>query len=378
MNRSADLESSLVEWMGGDETIRVRAHVVQAATQRARGLPQKRSGGWGGWRPTGPTIHFARIAGVAGFALVTVMGIQLAGGLQAQRQGGDASPTLLAPSPAVPAAPAPADITLGTGLDMTGLTGLATAFRLGDPIQAAVWRGGSFGSSPVMIGLSRTDRGDPVQVWDMAYPVEVGQTLLYFALPDLDPGSYRLIASLGPAQELASIDLQVVDGEPVAVRPTSPPLPEGWTMVESGGGDLRMALPPGVAAGDTMGAIFANEPPSPGETTWLELLAEGPRTTELQPGPGESLVAWLERRWLMSEQPRGPITTRVLHLPAGDAVELRTTFTGVGDELESVILTAIRAPDGIAFIVIDGPASTMERRASEIATLMRLIEIPPR
>jgi hypothetical protein len=144
--------------------------------------------------------------------------------------------------------------------------------------------------------------------------------------------------------------------------------------VTSGRGDLRLSLPPGFGIVDASGAIFAND--IPGEDgRWIQLMAEGPRANDFPPpGPDESLEDWIERRWLGSEEPLGQPMTRTLLLPAGEALEWRGTIRA--DPVRTVLLYAIRAPAGVAFVAVDGPPEQMEQQAAVIALIVQLLELP--
>lgn len=163
---------------------------------------------------------------------------------------------------------------------------------------------------------------------------------------------------------------------PAQTIPARPAVPAGWTSVASGAGDLRLVLPPDIESFETSGPIFANQPPPSTGGEWIQLLAEGPRTVELQPGEGESLDQWLERRWLAGEPLRGETTIRSVLLPAGEAVELRTTLEPGTAHERAVILFAIRSPAGVAFLAIDGPPDQMDARAADLALIPMLLEIP--
>ena len=158
--------------------------------------------------------------------------------------------------------------------------------------------------------------------------------------------------------------------------PTRPPVPAGWTIVEADSGGLRLALPPDIVAFDTIGAIFANQPPPAPGAEWIQLMAEGPGS-ESQPDPGESLDHWLERRWLSQEPDRGQTTTRELGLPAGTAVELKTSLAAATGHERLVTLYAIRSASGVAFLVIDGPPDTMRSRAADLDLIPFLLEFGP-
>jgi hypothetical protein len=164
------------------------------------------------------------------------------------------------------------------------------------------------------------------------------------------------------------------DASAHATLPTRPPKPVGWRFVGSGAGDLRLALPPDLLVADASGAIFANEPPAE-FGGWVQLVAEGPRTAEPQPDPGQSLERWLLDRWLFGEHVVGSGTTRAVLLPAGPAVEWRGSIEA--DPVRTLILYAIETPDGVALLAVDGPPEAMEVRARDIELITQLLETPP-
>ena len=176
-------------------------------------------------------------------------------------------------------------------------------------------------------------------------------------------------------QPMASVDFEA-EGATVSVLPSPPSVPADWHLVSSDAGDLRMFLPPEIVAFDTSGAVFANEPPA-ADGTWLEVMAEGPYTSDLQPAADEPLVAWLERRWLDGAPERGPTLIRSLLLPAGEAIELSTSVAPGTDDEWWIRLYAISTPEGVGLLVIDGPPSAWHRLHDEAELIPQLIELPP-
>ena len=172
-----------------------------------------------------------------------------------------------------------------------------------------------------------------------------------------------LAAAAGCADPLAGTD---------PVTPTRPPVPAGWTTVASDAGDLRLALPPWLVPFETTGAVFANEPPTPGRQQGLQLLAEGPRTAEPQPSPGESLERWLAARL---ESVRGADSAvEQLDLPGGRALVVRIAVASGTPSAWRLAAYAVRTPDGVAYLLIDGPPDAWAGREADADLVARLME----
>ena len=288
-----------------------------------------------------------------------------------------APPGLLADGIATTMAPGvpQGTITLGTGRDASRLTGVATVFGPRQPIEAHLWREVPFGFTPVAVRLFRLDPLEgPLMVWSDLLPVTDEQAALDFTVAGQEPATYRLLAYHAMTEPMASIDLDVV-GEASALPPP-PPVPEGWRVVASDAGDLRMVLPPDVHASETSGAIFANQSPD-ADGGMLQVMAEGPHADHPQPAAGESLVAWLEERWLEGAKERGPTVIRSLRLPAGETIELITAIAPGTEHEWWINLYAIRTPDGVGFLVIDGPTSRWDRPDGATELIPQLVEFGP-
>jgi hypothetical protein len=171
---------------------------------------------------------------------------------------------------------------------------------------------------------------------------------------------------LGPLALAIGLVVSACASEP-AVTATSPPLvvPADWVISTSLSRDLRLALPPWLVASNTTGAIFAHEVVAPGGQG-LQLLAEGPRS-EVQPGLGEDLRAWLARR-LADPGSGAPVFQDVL-LPAGSAVMMeRIDRVGTATAWRHRAW-AIRMRAGVAFLWIDGPPGAWSAREDDLARI---------
>jgi hypothetical protein len=223
----------------------------------------------------------------------------------------------------------------------------------------------------------RLFRDDPVEglimTWGALYEVRDGQTELAFGVPGQEPGAYRLLAYHALTEPLALAEIRV-DGEPSAL-PTPPAVPEGWQQVTSASGDLVLHLPADFGAVVDRSTIIANPPPDAAGGL-VGVLAESALGAERQPLPGAQLGAWLEERWFKGEHAEWshPVTMAV-RLPAGEAVRLMTS-TYATSRPWSASLYAIRTPDGVSFVAIDGPADVMSLREADLELIPRLISYP--
>jgi hypothetical protein len=155
--------------------------------------------------------------------------------------------------------------------------------------------------------------------------------------------------------------------------PTVPPVPAGW--LEATNGDLSLTLPPWLVPFDTTASIFANEVVEPG-AEWIQLMAEGPRTADLQPGPNESLEHWLRGRIDIGPG-LGQPTIRQVNLPAGPTVSIERVDRA-GTRLDwQIAAYAIRTPRGVAFLQIDGPPDKWPAREADLALIPWLVRVEP-
>ena len=161
-------------------------------------------------------------------------------------------------------------------------------------------------------------------------------------------------------------------GASAAPATTGPPaVPDGWQLVASDPGDVRLALPPDIPVMFTEVGIMAWLPPIDG-VLQLELLAVGPKDVVPQPASGEDLGSWLEQsEWV----PRAgdpsyvavtPATVNEVDLAAGRALEVDVTVDPGLPNAVRVVVYAIQTGGGIAIIRLVGNPDVMEERASEL------------
>ncbi len=158
--------------------------------------------------------------------------------------------------------------------------------------------------------------------------------------------------------------------------PARPPTPAGWTTITVDSGDLRMALPPWLIAFESTGALFANEAPAPGAAGFLELLAEGPRTAQPQPVPGERLDEWLWRK-VGPRVDRSGGSVQAVGLPSGSGVAVDLILRAGTPQASRLAAYAIRTPAGVAFLLIDGPPAGWTAHAADVALIPILMELGP-
>jgi hypothetical protein len=140
-------------------------------------------------------------------------------------------------------------------------------------------------------------------------------------------------------------------------------------------GDLWLILPPWLVPFDTTAAIFANEVVDPG-AEWIELMAEGPRTAEPQPGAGDSLERWLRERIDVGPGLGAP-TIQQVYLPAGPAVAIERLDRAGTAMAWRIAAYAIRTPRGVAFVQIDGPPASWPARVADLALIPWLVRVEP-
>ena len=150
-------------------------------------------------------------------------------------------------------------------------------------------------------------------------------------------------------------------------------IPGGWSTVSTTDGGLQLTLPPWLVLFDNVNAIFANEPPpGPGEEIPMQLMAMGPQA-DGQPGPGEDLGRWLERR--LADPGQGvPIVTRI-DLPAGPAVRFDRTDRAGMPTAWRLLAFAIERPVGVAYLQIDGPPDAWPARIADIERVVQLFRV---
>ena len=151
------------------------------------------------------------------------------------------------------------------------------------------------------------------------------------------------------------------------VELASATLPAEWVTVASDAGGLWISLPPWIKAFETSGAVFASEMRANGG---LQLLAEGPRTAEPQPGPA-GLEQWLLDR--LASPGVGLARLDQTTLPAGVAVHLQRI-----DRPETALAWrfeawAIATQGGTAFLVVDGPPRAWVDREDDVRLIAELL-----
>jgi hypothetical protein len=139
--------------------------------------------------------------------------------------------------------------------------------------------------------------------------------------------------------------------------------------VSTAAGDVQLTLPPWLVPFDTVGAIFANEPPAPGAPIALQLMATGARSPDA-PSSGD-VAAWIDQK-LKDVGSGVPVITRI-GLPAGPAVRYeRIDRAGTRDEWHFVAY-GIRTASGYAYLQIDGSPDGWRRRARDFEWIAQLL-----
>ncbi len=166
--------------------------------------------------------------------------------------------------------------------------------------------------------------------------------------------------------------LAACGGREPSAAPTPAPaetVPPDWVTVRSDGGDLQLTLPPWLVSFDTVGAIFANEPPVPGAPIALQLMATGAGSGDT-PSSGD-VAAWIDRK-LHDVGSGVPVVTQV-SLPAGLAIRYeRIDRAGTRDEWH-IVAYGIRTASGYPYLQIDGSPDGWRRRASELDLIAQLV-----
>lgn len=150
-------------------------------------------------------------------------------------------------------------------------------------------------------------------------------------------------------------------------RGSEPILPQGWSMV-SGAAGLRVALPPWLVPFDTTGAVFANEVVPAG--TGLQLLVEGGRTAEPQPG-AQPVEQWLAGR--LDSPIAGRAMAGEVALDAGPAVTLHRIDGPGTPGAWRIAAWAIRTPSGTAALIVDGPVAAWAGREADVERIAELL-----
>ena len=178
-----------------------------------------------------------------------------------------------------------------------------------------------------------------------------------------------LVACAAPAPTLPT---------PEPTIPTAPAVPDGWQVVASDSGDVRLAAPPDLAVLDLASGIML-QGEMVGGTTPIQDWATGPRGASVQPAPGETLRAWLEDSGWVPKEGSGGITEvgdaseRDVWLPAGRALEVAITAQPGTPDASRVVAYAIETADGFGVLQILGQADVMEARRGDLALLPLLV-----
>jgi hypothetical protein len=178
------------------------------------------------------------------------------------------------------------------------------------------------------------------------------------------------------SSRLATAALALIVGAcaPTAVPGVDPPsAPPDWNLVATDGADLWLTLPPWLVPFDNRQAIFANEVVA-GGGQGIQLLAEGPRTAEPQPAPGDT-EAWLRTR--IESPGSGPPTVDRVRLFAGDGVRIQRLDRAGTPLAWRLVGYAITTPFGTAYLLIDGPPDAWGAREDDIARIPTLIRAGP-
>lgn len=155
--------------------------------------------------------------------------------------------------------------------------------------------------------------------------------------------------------------------------PTDAPawtVPPDWVTVSTADGGLQVTLPPWLVVFDNVGAIFANEPPLPGEGIPMQLMLLAP-SPDMQPGPGQDLGAWVAAR-LQGTGQGTPIVRRVT-LPAGPAIRFERIDRAGTAMAWRFLAFAIETPAGVAYLQLDGPPDRWAAREADLERIPTLL-----
>lgn len=161
-----------------------------------------------------------------------------------------------------------------------------------------------------------------------------------------------------------------------APGPTEAPawtVPPDWVTVSTAGGGLQVTLPPWLVVFDNVNAIFANEPPLPGGEIPMQLMLLPPGS-EIQPGSGQDLGAWVAARLQGTGQ--GTPTVRRVTLPAGPAVRFERIDRAGTRTAWRFLAFAIETPAGVAYLQLDGPPDGWAAREADLERIPTLLRFP--
>jgi hypothetical protein len=165
---------------------------------------------------------------------------------------------------------------------------------------------------------------------------------------------------------------------PDATIPTAPAVPDGWQVVTSDAGDVRIAAPPDLLVLDQASGILL-QGEMVGGTTPIQVWVTSPRGASVQPAPGETLRAWLEDSGWAPKEGSGGITEvsdvseREVWLPAGRALEVAITAQPGSPDASRVVAYAIETSDGFGVLQVLGQADVVEARRGDLRLVPLLV-----
>lgn len=235
------------------------------------------------------------------------------------------------------------------------------------------------GSLLAILGIDRVELTSPAQPTVFG-PISLAGIALNAAawvilgVAILRPGRRTMAVAVMALLVVGGLSACAPAAGPSMPPPSVRPLPEGWSVVP-GVDDLGVALPPWLAPFDTTGAVFASEVVPGGQGgQGLQLLAEGGRTAEPQPGT-EPLEQWLAAR---IESPiAGRPTFETVQLDAGPAVVMRRLDGAGTTRAWRIAAWAIRTPAGTAALVVDGPAAAWAGREEDVERIATRLRAGP-
>ena len=187
------------------------------------------------------------------------------------------------------------------------------------------------------------------------------------------PGGGRAlwIIAVVAVASLAGCGAQAAAPEPAAAPTTA--IPEGWVTVSTTGAEIQVTLPPWLQVFDNINTIFANEPPAQGENEIPIQLMAVPPGIDVDPGPGDDLVAWIDSR--LDDPGKGlPVVTDV-SLPTGTAVRYERVDRAGTPMAWRILAFAIRTRSGVAYLLIDGLPEAWPARVEDIERIPFLVRV---
>jgi hypothetical protein len=161
----------------------------------------------------------------------------------------------------------------------------------------------------------------------------------------------------------------------VAERPAAP---DGWTTFETDGGNARLVVPADIDVMHVDADSISAQPPTRGGVVPFEIWVVAPGTELGEPRAGESSFEYLQQRgWLPQADEGvsfGPIVERDTMLPAGRAVEVRTSVQPGTPEEGRMVIYLIETDTGLALLRFVGTPAGMEERSRGIELMSQLVE----